>query len=135
MSQPPFLIYLVDDDEDDLLFIHSAFQELGLEYVCKGFLQAEDLLQHLKFTAASGERPDVIVLDYEMPRMDGKGLLIAIRNTPALQAVPVLFYSDKISEVLEQELIALGALCCIKKGVTAAEQLKFARSITSFLKK
>jgi CheY-like chemotaxis protein len=134
VSQPPFLLYIVDDDEDDLFIIHNAFKEIGLDNVCKGFLSGMDLLQHLKFSGAK-EYPDVIVLDYEMPKMNGMELLIAIRKMPDLDAIPVIFYSDKITEDIEEELKKLGAFCCIKKGVTPGEQLKFAKAITEFLKK
>ena len=133
MNHPPFLIYMVDDDEDDLLFIHNAFREIGLENVCKGFLQGTELLQHVKFTSET-ELPDLIVLDYEMPRMNGREVFRMIKNIEELEHVPVIFYSDKITYQLEQELMALGAYCCIKKGVTAGDQVKFAQKITEILK-
>lgn len=133
VNQPPFLLYIVDDDEDDLLFIHNAFKDLGLDNVCKGFLSGDELFQHLKY--AGKELPDVIVLDYEMPKMNGRELLKTLRKIPELSTVPVIFYSDKISEEMENNLQELGALCCIKKGVTVNEQKKFAQAITEFLKK
>jgi CheY-like chemotaxis protein len=134
MSLPPFLLYLVDDDEDDLLFIQTAFRELGLDNVCVGFLSGNDMLEHLKYTGLK-EIPNIIILDYEMPRMNGRDLLRAIRNFEELNQVPVIFYSDKITEEVESELKELGAFCCIKKGITASEQIKFAQAITEFLKK
>ena len=134
MIQPPFLLYIVDDDEDDLLFIHNAFKEMGLDNVCKGFLKGQELLQYLKF-AANKELPDMIILDYEMPRMNGKELLNILRAIPELISIPVIFYSDKITTELEKELVEIGAFCCIKKGRTANEQLKFAQAIIDILKK
>jgi chemotaxis family two-component system response regulator Rcp1 len=134
MMQPPFLIYLVDDDEDDLLFIHTAFRELGLENVCKGFLSGSELLQHLRFTNGH-ERPDVIILDFDMPRMSGKDILLHLRSLPEMQDVPVVFYSDKINLDIEEVLVSLGARGCIKKGVNAHEQLQFAKDIAVLLKK
>lgn len=134
VNQPPFLLYIVDDDEDDLLFIHNAFKELGLDNVCKGFLSADEVLQHLRFSLDK-ECPDIIVLDYEMPKMNGRELMKALRKIPQLEKIPVIFYSDKISEELEIKLIELGAFCCIKKGVSPIDQRKFAKAITEFLKK
>ncbi|HEU4472600.1 MAG TPA: response regulator [Flavisolibacter sp.] len=128
------MLYIVDDDEDDLLFIHTAFKEIGLDNVCKGFLNGPELLQHLRFNAGK-EIPDVIILDYQMPKMNGKEVLVSIRRQPWLQSTPVIFYSDKINDSLDAELKELGAFCCIRKGVTPGDQRKFARTITDLLKK
>jgi CheY-like chemotaxis protein len=134
VSQPPFSLYIVDDDEDDLLFIHNAFREIGLDNVCKGFLNGHEFLQHMRLLSPA-EIPDVIVLDFEMPRMNGKELLKQIRTIPIASGIPVIFYSDKITPELEQELLAQGAYCCIKKGVTSRDQVKFAKTITELLNK
>jgi len=107
---------------------------MGLDNVCKGFLKGQELLQHISFTAKK-DLPDLIILDYEMPRMNGKELLKVLQTLPELKLVPVIFYSDKITKELEKELLELGAFCCIKKGITANEQLKFAQAIIDILKK
>jgi len=134
VNHPPFLLYIVDDDEDDLLFIHNAFQAVGFDNVCKGFYDGHDFLEHLKYKA-SEESPDIVVLDYEMPRMNGKELLKKLRSFPEFNSIPIIFYSDRINDRLEEELKQLGAFCCIKKGITPGDQLKFARTVTEFLKK
>jgi CheY-like chemotaxis protein len=134
VNQPPFLLYIVDDDEDDLLFIHNAFKAVGFDNVCKGFYNGGELMQHLKFKPAE-EMPDVIVLDYEMPKMNGKQVLKQLRSLPDFFSTPVIFYSDRIDEKLESELKELGAFCCIKKGITPVEQVNFAKAVTEFLKK
>lgn len=134
MSHPPFLLYIVDDDEDDLLFIQNAFRDIGLDNVCKGFLNGNEFLQHMKFISDT-EVPDIIVLDYEMPKMNGRELLKQTRALLAGSEIPIIFYSDKITPQLEKELLELGAYCCIKKGVTARDQVKFAQTITALLKK
>ena len=134
VRQPPFLIYIVDDDEDDLLFISNAFKEIGLENVCKGFLSADDLFQDLKFNATS-HLPDAIVLDYEMPKMNGKEVLKKLIRIPDFENIPFIFYSDNLAPELETELKNLGAACCIKKGVTTKDQQKVANQIIDILKK
>ena len=135
MNRPPFLLYIVDDDEDDLLFIHNAFKSIGLDNVCKGFYNGTELIEHLKFKAIEEELPDMVILDYEMPKMNGKEVLKKLRSFSEFNTVPVIFYSDRISDHLENELKELGAFCCIKKGVTEGDQLKFAKAVTELLKK
>ena len=134
MSQPPFLIYIVDDDEDDLLFIHDAFRAIGLEDVLKGFFSGHDLIQYIRYTENERE-PQMIILDYQMPLLTGKELLQEVRNFPHLSKVPIIFYSDKINNAVEKELISAGALSCIKKGLTQKDQVQFVKYISEFLKK
>ena len=134
MLQPPILIYVVDDDEDDLLFLSNAFREIGLENVCKGFLSGEDLFQHLKFNAAE-RMPDIVVLDYELPKMNGKEIMIALLKHPDFHSVRFIFYSDNITPKVDGELTRLGAFCCIRKGITINDQVRFAKTISDFLKK
>lgn len=131
---PPFLLYVVDDDEDDLYIINNAFRQIGLDGVCKGFLTGKELLSHIKYNLEK-ELPNVIVLDYEMPKMNGKQLLITLRNIPELEDVPIVIYSDRINSELEAELKALGAYCCIRKGISVNEQKNFAETIHQYLKK
>jgi CheY-like chemotaxis protein len=134
VSQPPFLIYIVDDDEDDLLFIQDAFSAIGLEDVLKGFFNGNDLIQYIRFT--ENERsPNMIILDYQMPLLTGKELLFQVRTFPHLSKVPIIFYSDKINNEVEKELINAGALSCIKKGLTQKDQVQFVKYISEFLKK
>ena len=134
MSQPPFLIYIVDDDEDDLLFIQDAFRALGLDDVLKGFYSGQELIQYIRFTEHERE-PSMIILDYQMPFLSGKALLLEIRNIPHLSKVPIIFYSDKINNDVEKELISAGALSCIKKGLTHKDQVQFVKYISQLLKK
>jgi CheY-like chemotaxis protein len=132
--QPPFLLYIIDDDEDDIFFINHAFREIGLHDVCRGFLSGKEFLDYIHFTADVA-KPELVILDYDMPHMNGLDLLKKLRTFSWMDEVPVVFYSDKITNSIESELMENGAFSCIRKGVHPSEQISFAQAITSFLKK
>jgi CheY-like chemotaxis protein len=55
------------------------------------------------------ERPDLVVTDYDMPRLDGLGLCRAIRATPALASLPVLMVTANEDEDLRRRALEAGA--------------------------
>jgi len=90
-------ILCVDDDKDDLLMLREAINKIGTTYhIIEAFdgQHALDLLQQMQHT---GMLPCLIVLDINMPRMDGKQTLVALQKDPALAAIPVVLFSTSYS--------------------------------------
>ncbi|MEI6948598.1 response regulator [Paraflavisolibacter sp. H34] len=86
-------IFLIDDDADDREALRDALQEAGSTQPVvesRDGLQALELLQGMK---GSGQLPCLIVLDVNMPRMDGRQTLLALQADSALSAVPVVMFS------------------------------------------
>ena len=90
-------ILCVDDDKDDLLMLRDALHEMGGSY---DILEASDgvealaVLQEMK---TSSKLPCLIVLDINMPRMDGKQTLVALQKDPQLASVPVVVFTTSSS--------------------------------------
>jgi len=89
------VVLVADDDEDDRLLIgnalHAAREGLRVEFVGNG----EELLAYLRREGdyadpARAPRPHLVLLDLNMPRMDGWEALVALRGDPALAPVPVV---------------------------------------------
>jgi CheY-like chemotaxis protein len=75
---------VVDDASDIRLLLRSVLRGRGFDVdEAANGVEALDLL-------ASGERPDVIVLDVQMPQLDGWDTLVAIRGDPSTSEVPVI---------------------------------------------
>jgi CheY-like chemotaxis protein len=90
---------MADDDEDDRLLARDAFEQT----ISKGsFLCVEDgneLLESLKSVAGEpGYLPDLILLDLNMPRKDGREALKEIKSFPAFRDIPVVVLTSSREE-------------------------------------
>lgn len=97
METKPKTILYADDDPDDLAMFRQAVAALGTGYTiieANDGLHALELLQQLHH---SGTLPCLIVLDINMPRMDGKQTLVAIQNHPDFASIPIVLYSTSSS--------------------------------------
>jgi CheY-like chemotaxis protein len=87
---------LVDDDEDDRYLMRLAIQQLGRQLPVQEFCNGQELLDYM--TEDTDEKgPDglywLIVLDINMPILDGRETLIRLRQNPRWRDVPVLMLS------------------------------------------
>ena len=91
-------IVCVDDDMDDLMMLRQALQERGNNYhIIEAFdgLQALDLLYQLEI---KDQLPCLIILDINMPRINGKQTLLAIQDDLSLASIPVVLFSTSSSQ-------------------------------------
>ena len=85
-------IMVIDDDGDTRRAVREFLMEKGfLVHTARDGQHALSLLERLLL-------PDLILLDYKMPVMDGKQFLAVMRRTPALQAIPVIILSAATRE-------------------------------------
>ncbi len=85
-------ILVVDDDDADALMITEALEATDGDSRVDRVADGREALDYLRgegqFSGAS--RPDLILLDLNMPRMDGRETLTAIKNDERLKAIPVV---------------------------------------------
>ena len=99
-------IVLIDDDPDIRMLARMAFALDGHDVVAAANgLQGLDLLRH---ATSTGDRP-VVVLDVQMPDIDGWEVLHLIRADPALEAVPVVMCTVRAGIVDRARGYVLGA--------------------------
>ncbi|MER5966360.1 response regulator [Streptomyces sp. NPDC002057] len=83
----PFDVLLVEDDVADAMLIEEALSERGT----RNLVQVTDGVAALEHLRAPGtRRPDLIVLDLNMPRMNGRDLLKVLKTDEDLQTIPVV---------------------------------------------
>ncbi|PRD21511.1 UNVERIFIED_CONTAM: rcp1 [Trichonephila clavipes] len=114
---------MADDDEDDRLLTQDALAESRvlneLFFVEDGVELLEYLERKGKFSEKeSSPRPGLILLDLNMPRMDGREALQAIKANPNLKGIPVVILTTSKQEEDMVKGYDLGAASYITKPVT-----------------
>ncbi|GGM02167.1 response regulator [Deinococcus aerophilus] len=86
----PIEILLVEDSEPDILLTREAFEEAGMLNRLHVVRDGVEALAFLRAREGTLPRPDVILLDINMPRMNGMELLREIKRDPQLMTIPVI---------------------------------------------
>lgn len=137
MSYLPEPVLLVEDNADDAALTLRAFLRTKLPnpmYVVGDGVDALDFLfARGRFSDRADEPlPKLVVLDLKLPRLDGIGVLQAIRSDPRTRLIPVLILT---SSTLEQDLTAcyaLGANSYLLKSIDFAEFAETARIVSLY---
>jgi chemotaxis family two-component system response regulator Rcp1 len=97
-------ILMAEDNDMDVFLVRAAFEQGRLAVHLDVTENGVDALAFLRGEGpyAGAQRPDLVMLDINMPRMDGLSTLKAIREDPALRTIPVVMLttSDAESDVL-----------------------------------
>ena len=85
-------ILVVDDDDADALMISEALEGTDPQATVERVADGREALDYLNRAGqyADAARPDLILLDLNMPRMDGRETLAAIKSDDQLKAIPVI---------------------------------------------
>ena len=85
-------ILVVDDDDADALMISEALEATETNSTVRRVVDGQEALDYLRRAGrfAEAPRPDLILLDLNMPRMDGRETLAAIKSDDKLKAIPVV---------------------------------------------
>src|SRR5688572_32885331 len=101
-SLKPVNILMADDDEDDRMLMKEALDENELPSQIHFVKDGEELLQYLyktgEFSSQPTFRPSLILLDLNMPKIDGKEALRLIKSDSELRRIPVVILSTSRSE-------------------------------------
>ena len=120
------IIYLVDDDEEDRVLMQEAFKTIGLEESLVLFANGEHLMNHLE-TLEEQQLPHLVVLDYNMPKMNGIEVLTQVKNNATLAPIKIVMYTTSINEKTKKECMQLGALECFIKPTDFTTQIEIAK--------
>jgi CheY-like chemotaxis protein len=130
----PIEILLVDDSAADVLLTEEALQEakvLNRLSVVRDGVEAMDFLRH-RGQYAKAPQPDLILLDLNLPRKNGRAVLAEIKADPVLHLIPVVILTTSAAEEDVQKSYELHANCYITKPVDLVQFLHVLRVIEDF---
>ena len=108
-------VWIVDDDQEMAKAMRMMLELLDCQTT--SFLSARSAAQ----TLLTGERPDVLVLDINMPEVSGLDLLEFLRRRPEWKNLPVVMLSSEAADVTVDEAMELGADGYVMKPVSLEE--------------
>src|SRR6476661_3821787 len=112
MSQKPLHIFLVDDDIDDRMLFQEAIQEVAPETKLS-LADGCDML--LKLSKVESDKPDMILLDLNMPGLNGFECLDEIKSKHQFGNIPVLIYSTTANPEQVKKTYNKGATLYMQK--------------------
>ena len=116
------IILMADDDDDDYLLTQKALGESKLLNELHRVRDGEELLAYLRhegpYKESAPERPGVILLDLNMPRMDGREALREIKSDATIRDIPIVVFTTSKAEEDVYRSYKLGVNSFITKPVT-----------------
>ena len=127
-------VLLVEDSIADSTLILEVFQDekiaVDVSVVRDGIEAMDYLTRQGQYTNAT--TPDIVILDLNLPRMDGREVLAEMKKTTGLDAIPVVILTTSQAE---EDIVAsykLRASCYVKKPIDLEQFIKIVKSIDSF---
>lgn len=138
MSPPQLLnaidVLLVDDDPGDTLMIREAFADNKVRNELACVADGVEALQYLRREGsyANAARPDLILLDLNLPRKDGREVLAEIKSDPRLATIPVVVLTTSHAEEDVLRSYQLHANAYVTKPVDFDRFIEVVRQIDEF---
>ncbi|MGC9457394.1 MAG: response regulator [Halothiobacillaceae bacterium] len=134
LNDPVFSVLLVEDEPADAHLIRMAFEESRLLVRLAHAEDGVDALDYLNRRAGheDADRPDLILLDLNMPRMDGRGFLKAVKKDPNLRSIPVVVLTTSQAESDVFDSYDLGAAGFIVKPLDVNDFIEQVRTLGDY---
>ncbi|WP_310532693.1 response regulator [Novosphingobium sp.] len=130
----PMHVLLVEDSPGDVRLTQEAFREANRSirlHVATDGVEAMAFLRH-EGGHVDAPRPDIILLDLNLPRMDGREVLAKIKADEDLKTIPIVILTTSDSETDIVRSYQLHANCYLNKPVQFEEFESLVKSINDF---
>jgi len=129
-----FNILLVEDNAADILLLEEAIADLGLELDLHVVNNGEEAMSYLMCRPPYEDavRPDLILLDLNLPRKNGFDVLEEIKDDRYLLQIPVIILSTSRAEEDINRCYLLSANCFVNKPSDLEQFIEVMRSLASF---
>lgn len=128
-------VLMADDDEEDCFLAKEAFSETGAKASFSCVEDGVELIDYLSERTRSNLAglPNLILLDLNMPRKDGRQALLEIKAEPALRHIPIVILTTSQEERDVSFTMNAGAHSFITKPVSFDEWVEIMQSLTEIL--
>jgi CheY-like chemotaxis protein len=130
----PIEVLLVEDSPGDVRLTREAFGEANKSihlHVAVDGVEAMAFLRN-EGTHANAPRPDIILLDLNLPKMDGREVLAHIKEDESLKTIPIVVLTTSVAEADIVKSYHLRANCYLSKPVQLNEFEALVKSINDF---
>jgi chemotaxis family two-component system response regulator Rcp1 len=131
---PPLQVLLVEDSPGDVRLTREAFRDsevpISLHVVSDG-VEAMEFLQH-EGAHGSAPRPDIILLDLNLPKMDGREVLARIKQDDDLKTIPTVVLTTSEADADIMKSYQLHANCYLSKPGQLEAFERLVKSTTDF---
>ena len=130
----PREILVVDDSQDDIHVVRRAIAKRWLDVYLHEVYDGESALAFLRQQPPyeSAPRPDLILLDINMPGRDGQSTLAEIKSDSAIRDIPVIMMSMNWDDTIVTECYQKGCNCYVAKPETPAEAEKLIDQVQDY---
>lgn len=128
-----FQILVVDDDTEDQLILDSYFQEAGMQDVVGYRDNGQEALYYLEQVDHDSLLPRLIVLDLNMPILNGTQTLFQLKQRMRFRNIPVIIFSTSQNETEKRKCLSLGAVDYMVKPLTQDECRAIIQHFSSYL--
>jgi len=126
-------ILLVEDSPSDVRLVREALKDTPVPVqltVARDGVEATDYLHQTELGLSS--RPDLVLLDLNLPRKNGREVLAEVKGSPTLKQIPVLVMTSSRSDEDVSQAYSLNANCFITKPGDLEEYQNVVRAIEEF---
>jgi CheY-like chemotaxis protein len=109
-------ILLIEDNPGDVRLIEESLRAHALDYRISHYETADAAIHAIACCGSNGTAvPDLILIDYNIPRGDARDILAAASKNPALNTIPKAIVTSFVAPRERQQAVELGATCFINK--------------------
>ncbi len=126
-------ILLVEDSPSDVRLIREALKETPISVKVTVASDGVEAMEYLHRTEDGSEnRPDLVLLDLNLPRKNGREVLAEVKASPHLKQIPVLVMTSSRADEDINSAYSLNANCYITKPADLNEYVNIIRAIEDF---
>lgn len=126
-------IFVVDDDSEDRLILNEFFEDIGIADRIEYFENGEKAITSLYNTSDFSALPRLVVMDLNMPILNGTQALLMIKRDSRLKHIPVIILSTSDNEEEKRKCLSYGAVDYLVKPMSFDEGREIVERFASYL--